>query len=115
MGKHLNNIKAKSHPQHYLLHRYWGRKAHNVVSEYIKNYSKKNDTVLDPFMGSGSTGKAAVREGMNFIGIEMEQDYFELAEARIDWETENPMKPNKKKSNPLLPTPTNNTVETDYW
>jgi hypothetical protein len=42
MGQHLNKIKAKSHPQHYLLHRYWGRKAHNVVSEYIKNYSKKN-------------------------------------------------------------------------
>lgn len=39
--------------------------------------------VLDPFMGSGSTGKAAVREGFRFIGIEMDADYLEIAEARI--------------------------------
>jgi site-specific DNA-methyltransferase (adenine-specific) len=40
-------------------------------------------TVLDPFMGSGSTGKAAVREGFNFIGIEREAEYLEIARARI--------------------------------
>lgn len=39
--------------------------------------------VLDPFMGSGSTGLAALSEGFNFIGIEKEQEYFEIAEARI--------------------------------
>jgi site-specific DNA-methyltransferase (adenine-specific) len=39
--------------------------------------------VLDPFMGSGSTGKAAVIEGFNFIGIEREESYMEIAEARI--------------------------------
>ena len=84
MGKHLNNIKAKSHPQHYLLHRYWGRKAHNVVSEYIKNYSKKNERVLDPFMGSGSSGISARLEGFKFIGMEMDEDYFKIAQARIN-------------------------------
>jgi DNA modification methylase len=40
-------------------------------------------TVLDPFMGSGSTGKAAVLEGFNFIGIEREAEYVEIAKARI--------------------------------
>jgi site-specific DNA-methyltransferase (adenine-specific) len=40
--------------------------------------------VLDPFMGSGSTGKAAVIEGFNFIGIEREESYMEIAEARIN-------------------------------
>lgn len=40
-------------------------------------------TVLDPFMGSGSTGKAAVLEGFNFIGIEREPEYLEIARARI--------------------------------
>jgi site-specific DNA-methyltransferase (adenine-specific) len=40
-------------------------------------------TVLDPFMGSGSTGKAAIREGFNFIGIEREAEYLEIAKARI--------------------------------
>jgi DNA modification methylase len=47
------NIKASSHPKHYLMHKYWGRKPHNVVSEYIAKHTKKGDTILDPFMGSG--------------------------------------------------------------
>lgn len=40
-------------------------------------------TILDPFTGSGSTGKAAVREGFNFIGCELDADYVAIAEARI--------------------------------
>lgn len=44
-------------------------------------------TVLDPFMGSGSTGKAALREGFNFIGCELEPEYFAIAQARIAAET----------------------------
>jgi DNA modification methylase len=40
-------------------------------------------TVLDPFMGSGSTGKAAMREGFRFIGIEREAEYLQIAQARI--------------------------------
>lgn len=40
--------------------------------------------VLDPFMGSGSTGKAAVLEGFAFIGIELEAEYLEIARARIE-------------------------------
>ena len=39
--------------------------------------------VLDPFMGSGSTGKAAILEGFGFVGIELEPDYIEIARARI--------------------------------
>jgi DNA modification methylase len=40
-------------------------------------------TVLDPFMGSGSTGKAALLEGFRFVGIEREAEYIEIARARI--------------------------------
>lgn len=40
-------------------------------------------TVLDPFMGSGSTGRGAVLEGFDFIGIEMSPEYFDIADARI--------------------------------
>jgi site-specific DNA-methyltransferase (adenine-specific) len=40
-------------------------------------------TVLDPFMGSGSAGKAAMLEGFEFIGIEREAEYVAIAEARI--------------------------------
>ena len=43
-----------------------------------------NGVVLDPFMGSGSTGKAAMLEGFQFIGIEREAEYCEIAKARID-------------------------------
>lgn len=42
-----------------------------------------NGIILDPFMGSGSTGKAALQEGFNFIGIEMNKEYYEIAEKRI--------------------------------
>jgi DNA modification methylase len=44
-----------------------------------------NGTVLDPFMGSGSTGKAAVLEGFKFIGIDMTPEYHPIAKARIKW------------------------------
>ena len=40
--------------------------------------------MLDPFMGSGSTGKAAVKSGFKFVGIEMNEEYFEIACARIE-------------------------------
>ena len=43
----------------------------------------KGGTVLDPFMGSGSTGIAAKDEGFDFIGIEKEKEYFEIAERRV--------------------------------
>ena len=43
-----------------------------------------NGTVLDPYMGSGSTGKAAMLEGFNFIGIELDEDYFDIAQKRIN-------------------------------
>ena len=41
-------------------------------------------TVLDPFMGSGSTGKACVLEGFDFIGIDLDAEYVAIAKARID-------------------------------
>ena len=41
-------------------------------------------TVLDPFMGSGSTGRGAVLEGFKFIGIEQDPAYLEIARARIE-------------------------------
>lgn len=43
-----------------------------------------NGTVLDPFTGSGSTGKAAVLEGFNFIGVEQSEEYIAIAKARIE-------------------------------
>jgi site-specific DNA-methyltransferase (adenine-specific) len=49
-----------------------------------------NGIILDPFTGSGSTGKAAMAEGFRFIGIEREAEYIEIARARISAEAEKP-------------------------
>ena len=47
----------------------------------------RNGIILDPFLGSGSTGIAAGLEGFDFVGIEREQEYFEIAESRINYWT----------------------------
>jgi site-specific DNA-methyltransferase (adenine-specific) len=62
----------------------------DLMAYLIRLVTPKGGIVLDPFMGSGSTGKAAVREGMNFIGIERETEYFEIAKSRIEYEINKP-------------------------
>ncbi|NTG73276.1 site-specific DNA-methyltransferase [Agrobacterium rhizogenes] len=54
-----------------------------LMEEYILNSSAHGETVLDPFMGSGTTGVACVKTGRKFIGIEIDPIYFELACERI--------------------------------
>ena len=49
----------------------------------VNHATKPGDTILDPFMGSGTTGVACVRTGRNFIGIERDTGYFDFAERRI--------------------------------
>ena len=53
----------------------------------IKLVTPKGGTVLEPFMGSGSTGKAAIRGGYSFIGIEKDEDYLHIAKERIENES----------------------------
>lgn len=55
-----------------------------LMAYLIRLVTPAGGTVLDPFMGSGSTGIAAVREGARFIGIEQDPDYFEIARRRIE-------------------------------
>jgi len=55
-----------------------------ALMEYlIKTYTNENETVLDFTMGSGSTGVAAINTKRNFIGIEKEQKYYDIAQSRI--------------------------------
>ena len=56
----------------------------DLMRYLVKLVTPPNGIVLDPFMGSGSTGKACVSEGFSFIGIEMEQEYMDIAKARIE-------------------------------
>jgi len=56
-----------------------------ALYEYlIRTYSNEGDTVLDPCMGSGTTGMAAINTNRNFIGIEREEKYFNIAQDRLN-------------------------------
>ena len=57
-----------------------------LMAYLVRLVTPKGGVVLDPFMGSGSTGKASVREGFDFIGIEREDEYMEIAKTRIEHE-----------------------------
>jgi len=55
-----------------------------VLEWLVDKYSKPSDVILDPFMGSGTTGVACVQLGRNFIGFEINPEHFKLAEKRIN-------------------------------
>ena len=55
-----------------------------LAHDHIISWSNEGDTVLDPFMGSGTTGKMATQLGREFIGIEMDDEYFNIAQERIE-------------------------------
>ena len=55
-----------------------------MLEELILRHSNAGDVILDPFMGSGSTGVACVETNRNFIGFELNEDYFKIAKERIE-------------------------------
>lgn len=55
----------------------------HLMAEYVRNSSKKADVVLDPFMGSATTGVACVNLGRKFVGIEIDAGFFDIACDRI--------------------------------
>ena len=57
-----------------------------LALDHILSWSNEGDIVLDCFMGSGTTGKMAIKAKRNFIGIEKVDEYFELAKQRIEEE-----------------------------
>lgn len=61
----------------------------SLMERLVRIYTKPEDTVFDPFMGSGKTGVACARLGRNFIGCEINPEYFEIAKKNIHDEQEN--------------------------
>ncbi len=69
------NGKNKLHPT---------EKPIKLLEELIRLHTKENDVVLDCFMGSGSTGIACKNLNRNFVGIELNKEYFEIAKKRME-------------------------------
>ena len=76
--KMKNNHKAKRYHK--------TQKELDILEWIIKYYTNEGNTVLDPTMGSGSTGVACKTLNRNFIGIEMEEQYYEVAKNRLNIE-----------------------------
>lgn len=70
-----NILKEKTHPT---------EKPVDLMKIFIENSSNELETVLDPFMGSGSTGVACKELNRNFIGMEIDEKYFNIAKERIE-------------------------------
>ena len=71
----LTGASTRAHPAPYPL---------ELAERLVRMFSFVGDTVLDPFMGTGSTNAAAARTGRNSIGIEVDPTYFELASKRLE-------------------------------
>ena len=53
------------------------------MEHLVKIHSNKDDLILDPFMGSGTTGEACIRNNRNFIGVEIDKEYYDIAYQRL--------------------------------
>ena len=69
------NAGAKGHPAQF---------PEKLAHDHIISWSNEGDTVFDPFMGSGTTGKMAKILNRDFIGVEIDKEYFEIAKERIE-------------------------------
>jgi len=70
----IPNVRDKSHPT---------EKPTKLLEELIKNSTNKDDIVLEPFVGSGSTINACINLNRQYIGFEIDEEYFKVAQERI--------------------------------
>ncbi len=66
-----SNTDPKIYSTIYAMHKYWAKKPHNLINEYVQKYSKKNDIVLDPFSGSGISLIESYNSKRKSIGIDI--------------------------------------------
>ena len=71
----MSNIERTGHPAQF---------PEQLANDHIISWSNEGDTILDCFMGSGTTGKMAVLNNRHFIGIELDEGYFNIAKRRIE-------------------------------
>ncbi|MGP1514465.1 MAG: DNA-methyltransferase [Bacteroidales bacterium] len=83
-GKQMKNLWIINAERHKTTHK--TEKPESLLERIISLGSKENDLILDPFLGSGTTGVVAKRLNRNFIGIEIDKQYFDIAKERINKE-----------------------------
>lgn len=71
MAFNIGFIKAETHTPEYLMHKYWARKPHNVISECIASLTAEGDVILDPFCGSGVAIREGALIGRNSYGFDL--------------------------------------------
>ena len=91
--KDRNPMKQNFHPT---------VKPTNLMRYLVKLVTPPNGTVLDPFTGSGSTGKAAILEGFDFIGIELTEEYLPIIEGRLAYAEQMRLNHQQKKDEGLF-------------
>ena len=81
----------KNHPNIIRSYWYYGKhpyhpaeKCPDVAAKLVQFITPENGTVLDPFMGSGTVGVACKKLGLNFVGVEMDDNYYQIATKRIE-------------------------------
>ena len=72
---YLKSSKKGMHP---------AEKPVDLIERYIRTSSKEGDVIFDPFMGSGTTGVACVNTNRSFVGIELDNNYFNIAKTRVN-------------------------------
>lgn len=75
MNTCVSNAERTGHPAQF---------PEQLVNDHIISWSNENDVILDPFMGSGTVGKMAKLNNRKFIGIELDENYFNIAKERIE-------------------------------
>lgn len=81
-GKQHKNLIVLNAEKHKTIHP--TEKPESLLEKFILWGSKENDIILDPFLGSGTTGVVAKKLNRNFIGTEINPDYFKIAQERIE-------------------------------
>jgi len=86
-GKQMKNLWTISAERHKTKHP--TEKPESLLNRIILLGSNENDTVLDPFLGSGTTGTVAVINNRKFIGVEISKEFYEIAKERIEQNNNN--------------------------
>ena len=80
--KKLNShLEPMTYSTIYTMHKYWAKKPHNIINEYIKKYSKKNNIILDPFSGSGISLIEGYNSERKVIGIDINPTAFFISKG----------------------------------